>query len=403
MAQPPSPATLRSWWWTRQGLDGSLVGHDAASVLERSGWARSVGGVGPYLSLFARAGLARATVDRALAEQAIHELPAARGCTYVVPASDFALALSVGRQQAEKPIEQAAKLGVTGKEIDVLCTAIVDALAEGPLDPEGIRARVGKAARSLGPEGTKKGLSTTLPLGLGRLQAIGEVRRLPVDGRLDQQRYRYARWAPNPLAGTSLTRDEAFTELARRYFRWIGPATLAEFQWFSGLGVKASKTAIAPLELVALAEGDARLMFADDRESLHATPIGKTADPRLLGSLDALVLLRRDHASLLEPGDAAIEVVEDHGGAAIGALADLPSHAILDRGRLIGLWEYDTDTRKIVWACFAGPGKPSRALAATLAKTERYIADELGDARSFGLDSPKSRAPRIAGLRRLNG
>ena len=34
---------------------------------------------------------------------------------------------------------------------------------------------------------------------------------------------------------------ESFTELARRYFRWIGPATLAEFQWFAGLGVKAAK------------------------------------------------------------------------------------------------------------------------------------------------------------------
>jgi hypothetical protein len=389
---------VRNWWWTRQGLDGSLADHDAAAVLERSGWARSVGGAGPYLTFFARAGLGRAAVDRALADQKIHELPAARGCTYVVPASDFALALTVGREQAEKPIAQATKLGVTGKEVDKLCSAIVDALAEGPLDPEGIRERVAKAARSLGPEGAKKGQSTTLPLGLGRLQALGEIRRLPVDGRLDQQRYRYARWTPNPLAGTRLTRDEAFTELARRYFRWIGPASLAEFQWFAGLGVKASAAAIAPLELVALSEGDARLMFADDRESLLASKPGKTADYQLVGSLDAIVLLRRDHGSLLDPGDAATEVIEDRSGAAIGGLADLPSHAILDRGRLVGLWEYDHDTQTIAWASFVGRSKP---LAAAVARTEAYVRDELGDARSFSLDSPKSRAPRIAGLRRL--
>ena len=47
---------LRAWRWHRQGLDGSLEGATAAEVLERTGWARSVGGVGPYLTLFARAG-----------------------------------------------------------------------------------------------------------------------------------------------------------------------------------------------------------------------------------------------------------------------------------------------------------------------------------------------------------
>ena len=37
---------LRAWWSYRQGLDGSLVGHGAAAVLEQAGWARSVGGLG---------------------------------------------------------------------------------------------------------------------------------------------------------------------------------------------------------------------------------------------------------------------------------------------------------------------------------------------------------------------
>ncbi len=89
---------LRSWWWHRQGLDGSCQGSSASEVLEHSGWSRSVGGVGPYLTMFARAGLSRESVDQAVADATIHELPAARGCTYVVPARDFALALKVGRR-----------------------------------------------------------------------------------------------------------------------------------------------------------------------------------------------------------------------------------------------------------------------------------------------------------------
>ena len=48
---------LRAWWAHRQGLDGSLAGKPPAEILEVSGWARSVGGVGPYLTLFARGGV----------------------------------------------------------------------------------------------------------------------------------------------------------------------------------------------------------------------------------------------------------------------------------------------------------------------------------------------------------
>ena len=80
---------LRAWWFCQQGLDGSLQGQSPAAVLQRTGWARSVAGVGPYLTWQSRAGIGRADADRAVAELEVHELPSARGCTYVVPAADF--------------------------------------------------------------------------------------------------------------------------------------------------------------------------------------------------------------------------------------------------------------------------------------------------------------------------
>jgi hypothetical protein len=80
---------------------------------------------------------------------------------------------------------------VTEAAVDKLGQAVLDALAAGPLDPEEIRAAVGGAARGPGEEGRKKGIATTLPLALGRLQAA-EIRRVSMNGRLDQQRYRYA-------------------------------------------------------------------------------------------------------------------------------------------------------------------------------------------------------------------
>ena len=57
-----TPELLRAWAWHKQGLDGTLQGADAADVLTTAGWARSVGGANPYLTLFARAGTSRERV-----------------------------------------------------------------------------------------------------------------------------------------------------------------------------------------------------------------------------------------------------------------------------------------------------------------------------------------------------
>lgn len=381
-------STLRAWWSHRQGLDGSYAGKTAAEVLAGTGWARSVGGVGPYLTLFSRAGISREAADAAVANIEIHELPAVRGCTYVVPARDYALALKAGEGADEAEMKTAIKLDVTPKEIDKLCAAVLDALKSGVKAPDELKDAVGGAARSLGPEGVKKGVSTTLPLALGRLQLEGEIRRIPVNGRLDQQKYSYTRWSPSPLSGFKLSKQEALAELARRYFRWIGPATVAEFQWFSGLGVKAAKDTLAPLGLVPLAEGDARLLFPEDRDSLLAFKPPAKPQYTLVSSLDGISLLRRDLKSLLDEGDQQ---------RSAGSLADLPSHAILDRGRVAGLWEYDPPTESIAWMAF---GKKDKAMEAAVKQTEEYVRRQLGDARSFSLDSPKSRVPRIEALRK---
>ena len=104
---------VRAWRAHLQGLDGRLEGRPAGEVLEQTGWARSVGGVGPYLTLFSRAGISRETADAAVAVLDIHELPSARGCTYVVPASDFALALKAGEGFTAGDMKVAYKLGVS--------------------------------------------------------------------------------------------------------------------------------------------------------------------------------------------------------------------------------------------------------------------------------------------------
>ena len=372
-----------------------------AQVLERAGWARSVGGVGPYLTLFARARTTRQAADEAAARLEIHELPSARGCTYVLPARDFALGLKVGEDAAAAPMKVAMKLGVTEKEIVKLERAVLDALdGREPMDPDAIRDATGNASRNLGEEGKKKGVTTTLPLALGRLQAKGEIRRVPMNGRLDQQRYRYARWPSSPLAAYDKSLGEAYTELARLYFGWVGPATLAEFQWFSSLGVKAAKEVVAPLHLEPASDANDRLLLPEDVDVWETFVVPAESCFALVSSLDSIVAARRNLSSLVDPKDHARAVLADTTEKPVGGLSDLPSHAILDRGRLIGLWEYDADSSRIAWGTFGV--KKTKQLVAAVEEMEAFVRDQLGDARSFSLDSPKSRVKRIEALRRLS-
>ncbi|MDP1861164.1 MAG: hypothetical protein Q8K82_20990 [Gemmatimonadaceae bacterium] len=118
-----------------------------------------------------------------------------------------------------------------------------------------------------------------------------------------------------------------------------------------------------------------------------------------MSSLDNITAARRDFKSMVDDKNLSRKVVSDSTLLSMGGLTDLPSHAILDRGRLIGLWEFDVDTQSIVCTLFSRTR--DNALDRVIRDTESYVRDELGDARSFSLDSPTSRQPRIDALRRM--
>ncbi|MBC8065501.1 MAG: winged helix DNA-binding domain-containing protein [Chlorobia bacterium] len=389
---------LQAWWSHKQGLTNPNPSLSSAQVLEMAGWARSVGGASPYLTLFSRAGISREQADLDLANQDIHELPCARGCTYIVPKTEFALALKVGQGFSDEAAMNTARkfLGVTDQEIERLMDKVEDALAGGPLDARGLKTAVGDASRSLGDEGKKRGQTTTLPLALGFLQSQGRIHRIPVNGRIDQQRYLYARWSPSPLEEFTLSRDEAFVELAKRFYRWSGPATPAHFQWFTGLGVKAIKDALASLDLRELE--DRLLIRAEDFEEFKEFKMPPEPIYSLVASIDSHLMQRRDLPNLLLPEDRDRKMVGERGITEMAGIQDLTNHAILDRGRVVGLWEYDTDSQTVAWYSFV---PPNQAMREAIIQTEAFVRDQLADARSFSLDSPESRKPKIATLRRL--
>ncbi|MGO4857000.1 DNA glycosylase AlkZ-like family protein [Arthrobacter sp. 2MCAF14] len=387
---------LRAWAWHRQGLDGSLAGKTSEEVLDRAGWARSVGGASPYLTLFARAGIRREQVDRDVAELRIHELPTARGCTYVLGRKDFAWGLQVGREAAVAPFKVLARLGVERGEITLLEEQVLHTLIESsdPMDPKQLRDELGESVRSLGEEGKKKGASTTLPTALGLLQADGRIRRVPVNGRLDQQRYAYTSWALPP---SSLDDHAARALLIERYLRWTGGATFKQSQWLTGFTVAQSKAALAAVGAVKVTTeaGESLWMLPDDVEHLSAFRAPQEEQIQLLAGTDSLVLLRRNSADMLAERDRGRKVMN----TTLALQADLSDHPILDRGRIIGLWQYDPGKERIAAWTF---DKPSAAVTHRISEVESWIREDLGDFRSFSLDSPASRQKRIDALDSAN-
>ena len=107
-----------------------------------------------------------------------------------------------------------------------------------------------------------------------------------------------------------------------------------------------------PLKLEPLAGGDERLLLPEDRDSWESFRVPKDAQYALINSLDGLSLLRRDLRGMLDTADLKRKVSVEKGKDEIGKVMDLPNHAIVDRGRLVGLWEFDTSSQSIVWSSF---------------------------------------------------
>jgi DNA glycosylase AlkZ-like len=382
---------LRAVWFQRQGLPRRLA-PDAGEVLRATGWVHTGGGQLAYLALHARSGIDRAAVDAAVERGDVHEIPAVRGCTMLVPAEDVALALHVARAQHDKGELAVARkhFAVTDKELDKLCRAVLAAVGKQPLEPKELHAALGpKLVRSLGEAGKKRGMSTTLPLALGLLNMRGQVRRISTTGRLDNQRFRYARWGIKLRAV-----GNAPAELARRFFRWAGPATLQEFAWWAGLGVKAAREAVAGLTV-----SDGRL----DLFELAGADDAPGKGIALVPFRDNYTGVRRDLSPLYDPALARRKILDwDKGTVALGDAESLHQPAILDGGELIGLWDYDDRDRSIVWRTFARPGRARRkALEAEVDRLLPFIRDQLGNARYYSLDNDKQRWRRLDRLKAM--
>ena len=390
---------LRAYLAHRQGLleFSTKSNHD---VLSETGWARSVGGHNIYMTLFARNQSTKVRTEEDTKNHEIYEFASARGCTYFLPKDDFQVGIKAGQGFNDASSVRTAKnkLGFTDEDLIALNEGILKALENGPLDTNGIKKELGDLVINFGEAGKKVGQTTSLSLGLLTLQAQAEIRRVPKGWALEAQSYQYELFKDGPDVGESYSKDQAYADLADRFWRWNGMASLAHFQWFSGLGVGASKEATSHLNLVPV-DGTELLIHKDDVDEYRQFEVPRQPIYRMITNLDALFLHRREVQLFVDSADRERQVPAEKGTGSLLKAQDLHNHAIIDRGRIIGLWEYEVSSASLAYALFV---PLNDALEAEIRRTETFIRDQLGDCRCFSLDSPKSRQPAIDALRAMS-
>jgi hypothetical protein len=386
---------IRSYLAHRQGLL-DFSNQSNREVLASTGWARSVGGHNIYISLFARNQSDKAQTEQDAKSDEIYEFASARGCTYFLPKEHFQTGIKAGQGFNDASAIRTAKtkLGFTDDDLIKLKNGILKTLEKGALDTNGLKKELGDLVVNFGEAGKKVGQTTSLSLGLLSLQADAKIRRVPPDWRLEAQTYSYKLFEGGPDVGDSYSKEQAYTDLATLFWQWVGIASLAHFQWFSGLGVKASQEATKNLGLVSV-EGTDLLIRDHDLDGFRNFEVPGKPSYRLLTALDGLFLHRRDIQDLLDPADSERHVSKGR----IGSLQDLYNNAIIDRGRIIGLWEFDVPNKELVTALFV---PTNTQLESEIKRVEAFIRDALDDCRSFSLDSPKSRQESIDNLRAMS-
>ncbi|MCA9537554.1 MAG: winged helix DNA-binding domain-containing protein [Myxococcales bacterium] len=176
MSRSIDPRRVCGEWARRQALAPRTSSTPAGKV-HATGWLRTLGGIDAYLALRARLPeFSMAEVHAAIAAGELRVSPAARGCIYLVPQADLALALRMAdllsRRRNARELE---KVGVPESEIEAIGDAVLAAL-DAPLTTAEVRKALPDGlVRSLGAVGKKVGLSSPLPSALRALDFAGHI------------------------------------------------------------------------------------------------------------------------------------------------------------------------------------------------------------------------------------
>ena len=139
-------------------------------------------------------------------------------------------------------------------------------------------------------------------------------------------------WSPK---GRRLEHDEALAELAARYFLSHGPATLADFTWWSGLGAVDARVALelAKAQLVQESMGGQAYWLRPDQAMGH----DHSLSVRLLPAFDEYYLGYTERSAVLDPRFDR-QLVSSNGVFRPMLVID---------GQVVGMWKQELSKRSV--------------------------------------------------------
>jgi len=231
--------------------------------------------------------------------------------------------------------------------------AIERALAKGA---HLTRAELGGALRDAG-------VATDGPR-LSHLLGHAELHAVICSGAPRAKQRTYALVASRlPREHEPLEREEALAELARRYFRSRGPATAADFAWWSGLAPAEARAGLAAIRgELASEEIEGATLWRDAKIAPTADAV--LAEAALLPPFDEYLIAYRDRGDMLAP----------HEARRLNAGGGILPPVIVAGGRVVGRWRR-TLAPSVVTIELAPFDKPSPADRARIGEAaERYAA-----------------------------
>ena len=191
-------------------------------------------------------------------------------------------------------------------------------------------------------------------------------------------------WLPHKEKPTEPSREEDLKLLAQRYFASHGPATLADFTWWSGLSAGEARAAVE-MAMPGLTEAQhaGSKVWWSARLPMPTAPPRSTAMVHLLAGFDEYLLGYTDRAPIVDKAQAG-KVMTPNG---------LFRPALLVDGRVAGTWQAETKKGALVLniAPFAPAVLSSRKAGAALREAaEHYAAFNDRPLAEIRVDSSRS-------------
>ncbi len=300
-------ARVRGQW-----LSGQVpAGRSVDDVVGRLVGVQAQDATAAALAVRARSrGLVAADVDAAREDRRVVLTWSLRGTRHLHRAEDVRWLVALVGPTFLRPSKRAEQLGIAGAVGDRAVRVLADALAaEGPLTRAQVKDR-------LAPHGVD-------PSGQAAIHVIARAAMEGVLCVLPGERYVLL----DDWIGSGADAGPGPGELARRYLAAFGPASVADFTSWSGLGPPAARQEWSALEDEAVEVSPGRWLLAADFDQAAAAA-RRPGPTRLLGAFDSLLLAYADRRLHLSPDQARL--VNPGGGI-------LKPLVIVD-GEVVGTW-----------------------------------------------------------------